>query len=396
MRSLPSLLCTGALLIGAVPCQRLAEYMPGPGFFEHQPPTPLLPGPFPPLVGYPAVPPFPVLPPPAGDSSFDNLTGLHWHTNGLLLGSQPTPAFPPAAPFVPPFPIPPPVLAAIGGGPVTGIAIAPAPGIVYLVGVPGIVVGCAPVPGMPILVPPFPIVGAPPPITGLEWDGATATLYAVNGPGITFNFAVGGAPVLPPLPPPFVLPLPAGDVAIDKTLRLNAFGLRPLYVIAGPMLLDVRELLPIVLPTAMPMSQGLAFLDHPAAFPPLGFCACPGLAGPVNFTTGPMAAGNLAFAVGMTGLAPFGFGIFAFDVVFAPAFPLINTVGCGLGLVPASPGIIVALALADVAGTAVLPLPLPLGFLGFGPLYNQNLTFCPADPFGFVFTPMQSIYVSGL
>ncbi len=382
------------MLTGAVPCQRLATYMPGPGFFEHQPPTPLLPGPPPPVIGYPAVPAFPVLPPPAGDSSFDNLTALNWHTNGLILASQPTPTFPPAAPLVPPFPIPPAVIGAIGGGPVTGIAIAPGAGILYLVGVPGIVVGCAPVPGMPILVPPFPIP-LPPPITGLEWDGPTGSLYAVNGPGITINFLVGGAPLAPPLLPPIVLPMPAGDVAIDKTMRLNAFGLRPLYVVAGPLLLDVREPLPIVFPTALPMSQGLAFLDHPAAFPPVGFCPCPGLAGPVNFTTGPMAAGNLAFAVGMTGLAPFGVGIFAFDTVFAAGFPLVNTVGCGLGLIPASPGIIAALALADAAGTAVLPLP--LGFpLGAGPLFNQNLTFCPADPFGFVFTPMQSIYVSGL
>ena len=51
--------------------------------------------------------------------------------------------------------------------------------------------------------------------------------------------------------------------------------------------------------------------------------------------------------------------------------------------------------IANAAGTAVLALP--LGFpLGAGPLYNQNLTFCPADPTGFVFTPMQSIYAAGL
>lgn len=393
-----SLRLGAAIVLAVAPfavAQRLAAYMPGPGFFEHQPPSVILPGPVPPLVGYPAVPALPLLPPPAGDSTFDNLTGLHLVTNGAIVASQPTPSFPPAGPLVPPFPIPPAVLGAIGGGPVTGIAIDPAAGVLFLVGAPGIVIGCAPVPGMPVLVPPFPIVGVAPPVTGLEWDGPTGTLYAVNAPGITFQCFVGGAPVAPPLPPPIPLAAIAGDVAIDKTLRLNPFGLRPLFVIAGPMLLDVREPAPIVLPTALPMAQGLAFVDHPAAFPPIGFCACPGMAGPTNGTTGPMAAGNLAWGVTIAGLPPLGFGIFAFDTVFNPLYPVINLVGCGLGLIPGSPGIIVGLAPADPFGTATLALP--LGFpLGAGPLFNQNLTFCPADPLGFVFTPMQSIYAAGL
>src|SRR5262245_49513081 len=142
MRPLPSILFAGVLLTAVLPCQRLAAYMPGPGFFAHQPPAAILPVPVPPLLGSPAVPALPALPPPAGDSTFDNLTGLHWHTNGAVLAAQPTPTFPPVAPPVPAFPIPPAVLAAIGGGPVTGIAIAPAAGILYLTGAPGLVVGC--------------------------------------------------------------------------------------------------------------------------------------------------------------------------------------------------------------------------------------------------------------
>ncbi|MFY9344741.1 MAG: hypothetical protein WAT39_19775 [Planctomycetota bacterium] len=391
-----TILClfAGLSLAPFVSAQRLATYLTGPGFFEHQPPTAILPAPYPPILGYPAVPAMPVMPAPAGDSSFNNLTGLHWVTNGALLATQPTPTFPPAGPIFPPVPIPAAVLAAIGGAPVTGIAINPIAGILYLVGMPGIVVGCGAVPALPIVVPPFPIVGIPGPITGLEWDGATGSLYAVNAPGFTSNFLPGGALLGPPLAPPMPLVAAAGDVAIDKTMRLNAVGLRPLYVVAGPMLLDVRDPAPIVGPAAIPMATGLAFLDHPAAMPPAGACPCPPLAGPINGTNGPMAVGNLAWTIGVTGIAPGGIAVFAFDTVFNPAYPLFNVVGCGLGLIPGSPTLIAAIAIANPAGTATLPLP--LGFpLGAGPLYNQNLTFCPADPTGFVFTPMQSIYVAG-
>lgn len=391
------LLLTALLLLGAaLPAQRLAAYMPGgPGFFEHQPPTPILPAPIPPLLGYPAVPPLPAVAALAGDSTFDNLTGLHWFTNGLILAGQPTPTFPPAGPIMPPMPFPAAVLAAIGGGPVTGIAIDPAAGVLFVTGAPGFVVGIAAAPAMPIVVPPFPIVGAAAPITGLEWDSITGSLLAVSAPGVTFNFAVGGAPLAPPLPPPIVLPVPAGDVAIDKTTRLNGAGLRPLYVVAGPLLLDVRDPAPLLFPSAMPAATGLAFLDHPAANPPIGACACPGLPGLGNRVNGPMASGNVGWAIGMAGLPPFGFGLFAFDAAFNPALPLVNVVGCGLGLFPGSPTLIVGLGIADAAGNAVFPLGLGLP-PGVGPLYNQNATFCAADPTGFVFLPMQRIQVAGL
>jgi hypothetical protein len=138
--------------------------------------------------------------------------------------------------------------------------------------------------------------------------------------------------------------------------------------------------------------QGLAFVDHPAANPPVGACVCPGTAGPVNFTTSVMSAGNGAFGVGITGLAPGGIGVFCFDTVFNPAFPLFNVVGCGLGLIPGSPTLLFGITVANPVGTAVLPLLFPIGA---GPLYNQNFSFCPADPTGFVFTPTQSIYAAG-
>lgn len=71
----------------------------------------------------------------------------------------------------------------------------------FVTSVPGIVVGVAPVPGTPIIVPPFVIpfpVGA---IAGLEWDGATGSLWAVSVGGIAYNFFPGGFPAGPPVAP---------------------------------------------------------------------------------------------------------------------------------------------------------------------------------------------------
>jgi hypothetical protein len=385
------LLLFALFLHGTVAAQRLAAFAAGgPGFAEVQPPTDILPGPVPPLGFYPAVPLMPAIPPFGGDSTFNNFTGLHWFTNGMLLATQPTPAFPAAGPVMPPVPFPPAVLAAIGGGPVTGIAIDPAAGILWVVGAPGLVVGVGAFPALPIVVPPFPIPALlPPPITGLEWDGVTGSLYAVNAPGFTLNFLPGGAPLALPLAPPIALAAPAQDVAIDKTTRLNLFGLRPLYIVAAGIAVDVREAVPTPFPVPMP-AVGLAFIDHPAANPPLGNCPCPGFPGPANATTGPMAAGNAAFAIQITGIAPFTFGVFAFDTVWNPLFPVVNAFGCGLGLLPGSPGLILALGLANGVGTATFPLPLP-ALIGAGPLYNQNVMFCAADPTGFVFTPTQRL-----
>lgn len=92
-----------AALAEPASAQRLAAFMAGgPGFFEHQPPTLELPIAVPPIVGYPQLPPMAALPFPAGDSGFDNATGLHWVTNGALIATQPTPTFPALGPVIPP------------------------------------------------------------------------------------------------------------------------------------------------------------------------------------------------------------------------------------------------------------------------------------------------------
>ncbi|MBL8735026.1 MAG: hypothetical protein JNL12_01235 [Planctomycetes bacterium] len=342
------------------------------------------------MVIYPSMP---ILPPPLaampGDATFDNRAGVTWFTNGGVLAAMPTPTFPPLVmPAVPVLPIPAAVLAAIGG-PVSGIAIDPAAGIMFLVSGPGIVIGVAPIPGLPVMVPPFPIGMLMGPISGLEWDGLTGSLWAVDVGGVAYNFLVGGAPLAPPLPPTMLMPAPAGDIAIDKLATINPAGLRPLYISSGPIVFDTHDPAAIPFP-AGPMANGLAFMNHPGATPPAGACACPGFFTPTNVTSSVMSSGNGAWGIGMTGMQPFGLAIFGFDPVFNPLFPTINGVGCPFGLT--APGIV--LATADAFGNIMAPIPLTLVPIGAG-IYNQNAAVCPADPLGYVLTPMQSIVAGG-
>jgi len=381
--------------------QRLAAYDPFAAMFtELQPVTALLPGPVGPVAGYPSIP---VLPPfgPAvvqpGDSTWNGRLGHHWFTNGVILAAMPTPTFPPLGPVPAPFPIAPPVLAMLGpGAPVTGIALNTPANVMYLCNAAGLTVGVTPMPGTPVVVPPFLPAFPTGPIAGLEYDAVTGSLYSVDLGGFVYNFLPGGAPLGPPIVPPFALPAPIGDVAIDKSGQVNALGLRPIYVVAGPMVLDVTAPLPMPFPPGPPMSVGLAYMGHPAARPPVGTCACPTFApGPTQFTTSVMSAGNAAWRIGVGGLPPGQLVLFGFDFVFNPAFPVINGAGCGLGFVLGSPTLVSVFGFANPAGNAVYPFPLAVPPL-FGPIYNQNFTFCPADPAGFVVTPMQSIWASGL
>lgn len=388
-------------LLTPVAAQRLAAYGPtSAGIVELQPPTFMLqavPAANPPLFGYSTLPVLPAMP-SFGDSTFDNVLGYHWFTEGVTLAAMPTPSFPPLGPVPGAFPISPGVLA-ITGGPVTGIALDPVANVMFLCGPVGSIVGVTPVPGMPVVVPPFPIPWPTGPIAGLEWDAVNGTVLAVDLFGIVYEMLPGGVGFAPPWAPAIPLPGPAGDIAIDRTLRLNPWGMRPLYVVAGFTVFDVREQVPVVFSAGVLSGEGLAFVNHPAASVPIGSCLCTGTTypGPL-FTTGPMTFGNATFGVGHGGLPP-GFPmLFLFDLANNnPNYPWINSVGCGLGLIPGSPAMIVMSALADGAGRAILPLPLlpptmPLGM----PMYLQNLTLCGADAaLGLVFSPMHTLYVAG-
>lgn len=405
MRSLAVVvfLTAGLLLASDAVAQRLAAYDPAAAALDElQPVTPLVAGLVPPLVTYGTLPPLPVVTGTSvarpGDSTFDNRTGLHWFTNGLVLAAMPTPTMPSLAIVPAPMPFPPAVLAALGGGPVTGIAMDPLGLRLFACSAGGLVLGVTPFPGLPIVAGPFAVPFNTAAISGLEWDGSTGTLLACDVVGTVYRFTPTGVPVGAPVVSVWPLPAPAGDVAIDKTYRLNGAGTMPIYVV-GSLVFDITDPATPPIASTFPFAEGLAFLDHPAANPPAGTCLCPSTTFPTQFTTGPMAAGSGLFGIGLGGM-PAGWPVlWIFDVLmFNPGFPTINAVGCGFGLVPGSPGLVLFGGVADPSGNAVLPLPLvpPSLPLGAGPFYNQNVTVCPSDPvLGLVFTPMQTIYAAG-
>jgi hypothetical protein len=107
-----------------------------------------------------------------------------------------------------------------------------------------------------------------------------------------------------------------------------------------------------------------------------------------------MTAGNLGFGLAVTGLPAGQLVVYAFDFAFNPAFPMVNTSGCGLGMFFGSPTLVTGAAFAGPTGTATYGLPLAVP-PGFGPIYSQSATLCPADPAGFVLNPMQLIMSCG-
>jgi hypothetical protein len=384
-----------ALLAATAAAQRVVAFDPFAGTLaEDQPPNTILPAPTPPAPVYPAaplLPPPPLAVPATADATTNTVTGITWYTNGVLLAQMPSPSFPPTGPVLPPFPIAPAVLALIGGA-ATGIAIDPIAGILWLTGVPGIVVGVAPAPGTPVLVPPFPIPFPTGPIAGLDWDGISGTLLAVDVAGVVYRFFPTGVPFAPPVFPLVAPPAPAGDVAIDKSGAVNAAGLRAIWVSFGPAATDVTIAAPFF-PLGVGAAAGLAYLPRPASNPPVGSCPC-GAMTPVWGTSGPMTAGNGAFAVKLGGLPPGNLVLFAYDFVFNPLYPLINLSGCPLGLLVPSGTMVTVIGFAGPTGVATNGLPL-FAPPGFGPIYEQSFTLCSADPAGFVVAPLLRLSAGG-
>lgn len=397
MRSLSLALVLGASC-APVFAQHLVCYDPLPAgtgnMTEVQLPSIMVPGPVPPAPIYPIAPALPAIGAalvPAGDATYNGLNNQIWYSNGNMLASMPSPSFPLAVPGLPPFPIAPAVLAAIGGA-VTGIALDPIANVMYLCGVGGVIIGVVPVPGTPVAVPPFGLAFPTGPLTGLDYDSITGTLLAVDAPGVVYQFVPGGFPVAPPIGP-MILPGFAGDVAIDKTGMPNPAGVRAIYVIAGPLAVDVTFAAAIPLPTVTAFPTGLAFLPRPAKNQPTS-CAC-GPFAPRWGVRAPMASGQGGFGLLIGNAPPFSPVLMAFDNAYNPGLPFINVSGCGLGLFLGSPTIQTFFAFTDGLGNAGWALPLNFLPPGIGPVYAQAFWTCTADPAGFALTEVQQIVVTG-
>lgn len=388
-------------LVSSVTGQNLVvSDVAGGMFFEQAGVTPLYPGGGPQLAMWPQMPPLPpaiagpgglVVPP--GACTLDGTNGLTWYSNGPLIAAVPHGAYPglsaPIAPFpAPPFPPPGgPIL--IPAGFVSGMAIDPVGGILWVTN--GFtVLGMLPAPGGPVVVPPF-VPGFPGPIgllTGLDWDPITGTLWACDAAGVLYNFLPGGAPVAAPIPPVAPLPPPVTGVTIDKSGLPFGAG-RPLYTVGAGLVLE--NLNGIMMPNPAAAPVGLTY--HPAPQPSLpGACACPTFT-PGSRLLGPASNTNPFFGIDWVNLPPNQTVVMGIDVVFNPAFPMINVVGCPLGLFPFSPSLILLPGASDATGTFSFPVSL----VGVPPgvtFYFQYATGCPGDPTGIILSPMYQLIVS--
>lgn len=388
------LAATAALAVGSLSAQQLIVYdppqfgtgqnhlvqlpttmQPAPALAGSSPIVPLLPN----GVGLGAI---------GGDITFDNTGSVLWYTNGLFLATSPTPGFPTTAPLIPLFL---PNNLVIAFAPFTGIAFDSAANILYLVNEFGNVFGVTPVAGTPIVVPMFTPGFAMGAVSGLEWDAITGTLLACDTTGTVYPFFPGGAPAGAPIvggP----LRFDAQGVAIDKTGLLNPLGQRSIWVVAGGLAVDITGGWPSIV-TGANLPTGVAFLPQ-AAPDQLTSCAC-GTMVPQHRINSPMVAGNAQFEVDVTGVIPGSPVLMAIDFSFNPAFPLINTVGCGLGVLGTT-SMMTNLTVASPGGNVAWPMSLALLPPGIGPAYSQALYRCPADPTGFALTNTLHLAVCGM
>jgi hypothetical protein len=218
-----AVLCTAS----ALPAQTLYTLTPGgplsstvvqltgpPGGACAYPNGPIL-GAFPTFVPGPCPTPGAVPPPPAGllgDIAHSQVTDTIWVTAGPFVTGY-TPAGAPLATF----PTPPPL------GPLTGLGMNSAAGLLWMTD--GIMVGavvappagaCGPV---PLILPPFPSP-SPGPLTDIEWDPFSGTLFGCDAAGFVTNMTVAGAvgpfaifPAVPGCAPALVPPLTG--IAVD-------------------------------------------------------------------------------------------------------------------------------------------------------------------------------------
>lgn len=316
----------------------------------------------------------PVLAYPCGDATMNNVTGVIYATNGAVISQTNDGRYGVLAPAAAVAPAP------VGplGGFVFGMALNPILGVLYLTS--GAVIGTTPA------APPYVLAGAPvpfafpilaPPMTGLDYDVLTGSLWACDAGGNVYNCTVGGLPigvqpVLLGAGPPM-----ATDLVVNRHVG-NVPGTYVQFVGLGVINYATGALQPSAMLGIPPGTEnGLAFHDHPGSLG--GSCGCGGAVGPVNGVTSPSFVGNAGFGFTLTGAPPLTTVINAGDFFVAPSpFPG----GCTLWL-PFPPALLFFLT-TDAFGNATQPIPLPAALALIGLTgYCQWAVPCAANPTGF-------------
>jgi hypothetical protein len=257
-----------------------------------------------------------------------------------------------------------------GGGLAYGLALPPA--------------GACGAPGF-FVVPPFPVPG-PGPLTDIDWDPASGSLFAANLLGLIVNFLPGGLPGPFGIYPHSGLGIPFGapliGLAVDDA---SPFGPGHLYVTDGFM---VEAILPGGAPA--PPTFSMPFPAFPSAIPTHGLAFAPhavtygagfdpdGLAPPVSTPSGTATTPGPLFTHTLSSAVPGGIAVLIASTGFScPAFPVL---GAPALISPFGPTPTIATVPVPLAGTVVLPTPLPAGLPVGAALFDQWFILKPLGP----------------
>ena len=292
-------------------------------------------------------------------------------------------------------------------GPVFGLGIDSAAGLlwatdggalVYAVAIPPVGTCGAPV---PFAVPPFPVPGLlGPPLSGIDWDPSSGSLWASDVAGAIYNFTPAGA-AGPVSPVPFAaIPGPCWGLPPASYVRLacdkgSPFGPGHLYLTDGFLVAPILPGGPPAgptfafpgpagapcFPTPVP-TIGIGYAAHGAVY---GFGSDPdGLVPPVigslgaSTTPGPGFGITLAGAVGTAPALLFLTATTTMPGYACPPFPALGVLSL---LNPLQPVFFLGSTVTTAAGSGTIPVPIPAGLTAIGAeLFVQWFVFKPAGP----------------
>jgi len=207
-----------------------------------------------------------------GDVAHDLVTDMVWATDGPTVTGWYTPAGLPASSF----PTPPPL------GLLTGLGCNSAAGLLWMTDGVFVMATFLPAPGCappPIAVPPFPTL-SPGPLTDIEWDPSSGTLFGCDALGFVTNMTPAGA-----LGPFGIFPVPACAPALVPPLQGLAVDTATPSILGPPLTLLITDGITInkvavpgaiapptfyfpvpCWPAAAPILKGLAFALHGVNF----------------------------------------------------------------------------------------------------------------------------------